>query len=332
MLWNVMAILLLLLKIVGILLLILLFLLVLILFAPLRYRVCTSFYEEKQVRGRVSWLCFVLRAVFLREGEETRWKLRVFGIPIMSGGGDKPSSSEKNRRRKENKKRKAAKNKQNVVKQQKQAEKAEQIEKAGHAEQTESTGQAAEEMGKSVQKDSADDPSSETSRISGNKPAAKPGKHRGIIVRIREWWEKIKNFFHTLKEIFGLFREKARSLGDLADLLREEEARHSICIVKDNVIHLWKQIHPRKIRGDIVFGTGDPCTTGQALGGISLLYAWIGSGVHIVPDFQEKRFEGKLDVLGRIRIITLIVIIIKLMFHKDVKELWQKLEQWKEDF
>lgn len=321
MLWNVMAILLLLLKIVGILLLILLFLLVLILFVPLRYRVCTTFYEEKRVRGRVSWLCFVVRAVFLWEEGETRWKLRVFGIPIMFSDGDGGSSFSfrKNRRKKGNKKREVAKNKQKSV---------------SDKSNTENTQKHASEGARIESKQTEDqvDKHSERSHLSTVQSAPKSKKRRGLLAWIKNLWERVKNFFHTLKKLFRLFREKVRSLGDLADLLREEETRHSICIVKDNMIHLWKQIHPRKIRGDIIFGTGDPCTTGQALGGIAFLYAWIGSGVHIVPDFQEKRFEGKLDVIGRIRIIALIVIMVKMMFHKDFKQLWQKLEQWKEDF
>lgn len=319
MLWNVMAILLLLLKIVGILLLILLFLVVLILFVPLRYRVNTIFYEEKRVRGRVSWLWFVVRAAFLWEEGELHWKLRVFGIRIMSGDGNGSASShsEKNKQKKRNKKRKDAKNKQKVIEDQREDSSEQNI---GKEQEKEQTGSRAEERNPVA------------TRSSKEKTPAKPRKRRGIIAWMQKLWERIKNFFRTLRKLFRLFREKVHSLHDLADLLREEETRRSICIVKDNMIHLWKQIHPRKIRGDIVFGTGDPCTTGQALGGIALLYGWVGSGVHIVPDFQEKRFEGKLDVTGRIRIIALIIIMVKMMFHKDFKQLWQKLERWKEDF
>lgn len=326
MLWNVMAILWLLLKVVGILLLILLFLVVLILFVSLRYRVYTSFYEEKRVRGRVSWLWFVVRAVFLWEEGALHWKLCVFGIPIMSGdeNGSASSHPEKNKRKKRNKKRKDAKNKQKVIEDQREDGSEQNIGKEQENIEQEQTDKQSNEA--------VDASSSGPVHPSQEKVPANPGKRRGIIARLRRLWTRIMNFFRTLKKLFRLLRQKVHSLHDLADMLREEETRHSICIVKDNMIHLWKQIHPRKIRGDIVFGTGDPCTTGQALGGIAVLYGWIGSGVHIVPDFQEKRLEGRLDVRGRIRIISLIVIIVKMMFHREFKQLWQKLEQWKEDF
>lgn len=330
MLWNVIAILLLLLKIIGILLLILLFLIGLILFVPLRYRVSTTFYEEKRVQGRASWLWFVARAVFVQEKGEMRWKLRIFGIPVLAGSGDEDSSPSfrKKKRKKRNKKRKAAKNKQNIENKQKIKKKREKAEDARiEKEQAEKT--------QTEDRDRMDENTEAPHSVAKHpvaKSIAKESKRRGIIARLREFWEKIKNFFRTLQKLFRLFRQKVHSLHDLADLLRKEEAKLAICIMKDNVIHLWKQLSPRKIRGEVVFGTGDPCLTGQALGVLAVLYGRIGSGVHITPDFQEQRLEGKLDVTGRIHIIVLIVFVVKTMFHKDIKQLWQKLEQWKEDF
>ena len=86
--------------------------------------------------------------------------------------------------------------------------------------------------------------------------------------------------------------EKVHSVQDLVDILRSDAGKAFICIVKENVIHLWKQIHPRRMRGKVIFGTGDPCSTGELLGVFALFYAWYGNGVQIVPDFEQKRIEG----------------------------------------
>ena len=74
-------------------------------------------------------------------------------------------------------------------------------------------------------------------------------------------------------------KKKVHSVQDLVDILRSDAGKAFICIVKENVIHLWKQIHPRRMRGKVIFGTGDPCSTGELLGVFALFYAWYGNGV-----------------------------------------------------
>ena len=47
------------------------------------------------------------------------------------------------------------------------------------------------------------------------------------------------------------------------------------------MLHLLKKIKPRKIKSDILFGTGDPCLTGQALGAIAVYMAMTGTFFNI---------------------------------------------------
>lgn len=70
--------------------------------------------------------------------------------------------------------------------------------------------------------------------------------------------------------------EKVHSVQDLVDILRSDAGKAFICIVKENVIHLWKQIHPRRMRGKVIFGTGDPCSTGELLGVLALFMHGMG--------------------------------------------------------
>lgn len=347
MLWNVIAILLLLLKILGILLLVLLGVILLILFLPLRYQVLLTQHEdERMMRGRVSWLGFFVRlAFYLGEGGMI-WKLRVFGIPVLSGGAGgtsdgKTDTRKRKQSKKQNKKQKAAKN----------IEKTEQsvsINETGKIQQIKAETERDAEVPETVDAGTDSEASETADEGTGSKasetadagtdakssgmPVQKRRKKFWFVEKIQQFWRKIRKFFETAGKLFRLLRQKIHSLQGLSDLLRDERAKRTICIVKDNVIHLWKQVRPRKIRGDIIFGTGDPCTTGQILGGISVLYGWIGQGVKITPDFEERRLEGKLNVFGRIRVITLIVFVIRLMFQKDCRQLWKELEQWKEDF
>lgn len=144
----------------------------------------------------------------------------------------------------------------------------------------------------------------------------------------------IRQLFLWLQNVIKIVRKmkkKVHSVQDLVDILRSDAGKAFICIVKENVIHLWKQIHPRRMRGKVIFGTGDPCSTGELLGVLALFYAWYGNGVQIVPDFEQKRIEGNVSFRGRIRMITLICIAWRIIKNKDGRKLLHEWEKWKEE-
>ena len=144
----------------------------------------------------------------------------------------------------------------------------------------------------------------------------------------------IRQLFLWLQNVIKIVRKmkkKVHSVQDLVDILRSDAGKAFICIVKENVIHLWKQIHPRRMRGKVIFGTGDPCSTGELLGVFALFYAWYGNGVQIVPDFEQKRIEGNVSFRGRIRMITLICIAWRIIKNKDGRKLLHEWEKWKEE-
>lgn len=294
--WNMVGmILIVLFKVLGILLLILLCLAVLVLFAPVRYRIKAVFDEGRQVCGSFYWLGFVIRLPFRWEEDTIHWKLRILGIPVYgSNRGARQKASE-------------------------------------DSSETDKERTSQQETEEKRYKPSGD---VQNKKKPVHHPSA-DGKKRKITEEKKESdtiWERIRGFIAVMKHLFRMVRHKIRSLQDLIRLLQEEYAKRFICITKDNMLHLWKQLRPRKIRGDIRFGTGDPCSTGQILGLIAVFYGWIGSGVQITPDFDEPCFEGRLVMKGRIRMITIIVTAVKIMFHKDFKQLQREWERWKEEF
>jgi hypothetical protein len=54
---------------------------------------------------------------------------------------------------------------------------------------------------------------------------------------------------------------------------------------------------------------------------MGILYGFYGDRVVIIPDFENKVFEGKHYARGRIRLITLLIIVIKLISDKRFKRL-----------
>ena len=89
--------------------------------------------------------------------------------------------------------------------------------------------------------------------------------------------------------------------------------------------HLLKKIKPKKIEGDVIFGTGDPATTGQAIGGIAALYGFLPEKLKITPDFEEKRYEGNLHVKGSLRLIHVVIIAVRLIIDKNVRYIIKKI-------
>lgn len=318
-------------KILGIILLVLLLLLLAILFVAVRYHV-DSRLESRMAKGCISWLGFVVRIPFRSEGGTAVWKLRVLGIPIMSSRRKKNTDNKKAGRGRRKKADQTEKEHEPDVADaplpagEKATEKEAVTEGKTSVMQSDDGGMGAVELEETLPEHMEESESQE-------------GFFHRIVSRCRRLREKIKEagqqlaaWIRAVWDAFRMGRKKAASLQDLSEILRSEHGRAFICILKDNVLHLLGQLRPKKVKGDIVLGLGDPCITGEMLGVLAVIYAWIGTGIKVTPDFMEKRFEGRIQMWGRLRIITLICIALRIIRNKEGKKLQKELQKWKEDF
>lgn len=284
-------------KVIGILLAVLVIVALAILFAAVRYCGKISF-DDKKAQISIRWLGVVLRVPILITEKDLQWKVRVFGVPILrSDGAHKKRRSKKSSAPKAQKRKAEKAEEQNVPK--KQSDKTEE---------------------QIASKQTIDQREERSAFRQADEREKKP---RGI----RQLFLWLQNVIKIVRKI----KKKVHSVQDLVDILRSDAGKAFICIVKENVIHLWKQIHPRRMRGKVIFGTGDPCSTGELLGVLALFYAWYGNGVQIIPDFEQKRIEGNVSFRGRIRMITLICIAWRIIKNKDGRKLLHEWEKWKEE-
>lgn len=284
-------------KVMGILLAVLVIVALAILFAAVRYCGKISF-DDKKAQISIRWLGVVLRVPILITEKDLQWKVRVFGVPILrSDGAHKKRRSKKSSAPKAQKRKAEKAEEQNVPK--KQSDKTEE---------------------QIASKQTTDQREEQSAFRQADEREKKP---RGI----RQLFLWLQNVIKIVRKI----KKKVHSVQDLVDILRSDAGKAFICIVKENVIHLWKQIHPRRMRGKVIFGTGDPCSTGELLGVLALFYAWYGNGVQIIPDFEQKRIEGNVSFRGRIRMITLICIAWRIIKNKDGRKLLHEWEKWKEE-
>lgn len=90
-------------------------------------------------------------------------------------------------------------------------------------------------------------------------------------------------------------------------------------VVKKNLIKLLKHAGPRKIKGFLIYGTGDPASTGQQLGYMSIALPLYYNKIEITPDFSQKILEGEVFIKGRLRVFNILIYACKVVFNKYVK-------------
>lgn len=328
-------------KVIGILLAVLVIVALAILFAAVRYCGKISF-DDKKAQISIRWLGVVLRVPILITEKDLQWKVRVFGVPILRSDGahkkrrSKKSSAPKAQKRKAEKAAEIVQKTQGSSKQEKKAPSV-NLEKSPTAPEQEKQIAPKQAADKTEEQNVPKKQSDKTEEQIASKQTTDQREERSAFRQANEREKKprgIRQLFLWLQNVIKIVRKikkKVHSVQDLVDILRSDAGKAFICIVKENVIHLWKQIHPRRMRGKVIFGTGDPCSTGELLGVLALFYAWYGNGVQIIPDFEQKRIEGNVSFRGRIRMITLICIAWRIIKNKDGRKLLHEWEKWKEE-
>ncbi len=169
-----------------------------------------------------------------------------------------------------------------------------------------------------------DEPDSEGSEAEEDQESRATGfgkrlrKIKGSIAGVRK---KLSGLLERIRRGWQAMRRIKNKIGLVKSFLREEENKTAFRVTFGSLKKLLKHIRPRKLKSKVTFGTGDPCSTGQALGAISILYGYYGENVRITPDFENKVFAGSHYARGRIRIGTLLIIVIKLLIDKNFKQL-----------
>lgn len=292
-------ILLLILKIVGIAILavlgLVLLVLALILFVPVFYRVRIIHNpQQTKVTAKVSFLWPAFSAV-IRYLKKISFKVKIFGIAVMDS--EKPKK-EKKPGRKKNKKQEEKKEGEKVL-----------------------SSDAA--PGKEEQKEMPQ-PEEEPSDIrKGPVKEKKPGLFAKIKAKIQKIRETIRKITTKIKRVIHQKDEALR-------IFRKPETKSAISFAWDKLKKLLKHVLPKKIKGYIAYGADNPATTGQVIGILSVIYARTGMLLEIRPNFTEKQLETDVLLKGRIQLFTLLLIALKVMLNKELKQVIKEFKAIKD--
>lgn len=324
-------------KVVGIVLLsiigLVLLLLLAVLLVPLRYRIVGNVHEDIRVAVKVSWALHLISFQLSLENKELSQSLRICGIPVRLGqkeeeqedadagcgngkGQDQASGEEAQDSQCAGQE--AAQRTGDSMAQAKQTA-SETISDTNDDSNTIGTGQTDADTTDTAQagvsaigKSSSD---TDTMNTAQTDAADATGKEQSEPIKEKvSFSDRVQGIRDALRRFSEMFRR-------IREEIRREENRRAVGKAFREIKRLLRHYLPREVGADVTFSTGDPASTGQALGAISLMPFAYGDKVQISPDFQaEKAYvSGDFDIKGHIRAVHVIIMAIRLLMSKDIR-------------
>jgi hypothetical protein len=328
--WHVLLLILkIILVIIAVVLGIVLLALLAVLFVPIRYRIGGQYNEnEKFASAKCSWLLHILSvsAGFDKENGAD-FAIRLFGIRLNR----KKKKADETGGEKANKKRKKEKN---VFDEDEQEEtrrdsktKSDRCSETHIESRTEVvTAEKSDDL-KSDKQDLARDAAEqdvESTESTESVGSAKNVENADNIENAENTektksspLDKLKGITTKIQDFFKNLSEKKEKL---SAALNNEDYRELAAFLWGQVKALLRLIKPKKGRLYVHYGFDDVETTGKVTMYAAILYGIIGADVKILPDFENKVFEGDAYIKGHIRLIGVARIALRCYFNKNFKK------------
>ena len=300
----------------------------LILFVPIRYEASGRSYEEISAKGRVSWLLgiFCLRITYIEKN--FKLKITILGIPINLSDNNQTKGFDYSDE---------DKTKKLIFKNDKKPQKFEnkQENKTDKTADKELNNKVDNKLNNKLnnkvgnkQDNNFDNNTKKKSIFSRILEIIKLVKD--IIIKvlraIKSILVKIYNFLLQIKDE----ESSGNKFSKIKDFLKENKL--GIKVVIKAIKELLNHIRPRKFSGDLEFGTDDPSVTGQILGVTSIFYGLYCDNFKLIPNFEQKVLKGQVCFNGKIRLFTIFIIGLKLLFNNNFRSLWNNYNVLKEEF
>lgn len=140
------------------------------------------------------------------------------------------------------------------------------------------------------------------------------------------FFQKIGKIKYTIHSIYDKIKNIWENISYYIDLLREEETRLLFSHVLFRLGKVLKNIRPRRIRGQILFGTGSPDTTGYAYGVYGMLSPFLGDRLAVTPDFTRAVLEGDICIAGHITVFTILWNGLRVLLDRKLRRFIKKMK------
>lgn len=149
-----------------------------------------------------------------------------------------------------------------------------------------------------------------------------------LIGYIKILIRRVKAFFVGVLNTINALLRKYELVVELWDKRSTQAAIEKII---DYVYRLGKHIKPKKTKIKLHYGFDDPAFTGQVLGAVGIVYGFVGDIIEVNPDFEEEKMEVDCLISGKMRVLNLGIIVIKVARDKVLKRLLKNIDKLKED-
>lgn len=315
---------LLILKIIGIVLAciigVLLLLLCLILFVSVRYRGDVQFDGKPLYTFKAGWIPGVVSISFLSQNGKKRLCVRIFWFAIIDTAKEKIQKAPSKAPKKEKAKKSEPKEKVSVES---------EFEKVEAEEQSGTKTQKVVQAPKPPEIADQSQTKNEAEENDHTKKYKRSAKKQSLKEKINHLKTKILGIKDTVLEKLNKIKETFENISEKKDklfnILFSDSGEQSILHLKLHVFKLLDHVRPRKIKGNILFGTGDAYSTARVLSIVALMYPIIDKQWQVTPDFQEKVIEGHLSFKGRIRLVRVLLIVLKVVINKNNRNTFKAL-------
>lgn len=295
------------LSILGILLLILLAVVLLVLFFPIAY--CIDGVKNPQttyLNIKVRWLFGLFRGgvVYPQPG---RWLVKGLCFTLFdSQAAPKKIKSGKRKKKRSNKD-------EDTVE---QTEENNNNSTGGHNKQGDNEREASRDESRKAEADKKS--GKENVQEQGSENIKSTSRKEKLFTKYEKIKYTIKKFYDKIKYIFN-------EISFYKKLVQDEQTKKLFSHACKRVRKVLQHIKPRKIKTNVVFGTGSPDTTGYVFAVYGMLSPKLGKDVCITPDFTEQIFEGTFYAKGHITVFTLLVNGCALVFDKRLRLLKRRI-------
>ncbi len=129
---------------------------------------------------------------------------------------------------------------------------------------------------------------------------------------------KIRRICDNISEVY----EKIRYYYEVLD---KESSREAIELGIHELCRILKAIKPRKYRLYLLYGFEDAALTGEITGLLAVLFAEAGKNVVFIPDFDQPTIQGDFFFRGRIRLLTIVIVLWRLYFNKNFRRFFKEI-------
>ena len=140
-----------------------------------------------------------------------------------------------------------------------------------------------------------------------------------IQKKIRNLQRKIREILHTLKKA----NQKREALSRVYHSKRFEQVKVDL---KKYVGEIFRILKPDRLEGNIRFGLENPANTGYILGIFAMLLPFYQGFLTVEPDFTQQILEGYLQGKGKIRLIFVVKLVIKVILNKYLIKVTKKVQ------